>query len=136
MSKNFLKSFMILALIAILTIPALSFAQKTLVPCGITDAEILKVYPSYAHACGFNDLLTLVNIVMSYILTFSISIAAIMFAYAGFTMVTSGGSAEKATKAKKIFTNVALGLIFVAAAWLIVKLVLSVLGYQGSWIGF
>ncbi len=56
-----------------------------------------------------------------------------MFAYAGFELVTSGGSTEKKSKAKSIFTSVAIGLIIAAAAFLIIQTVLSIVGYDKSW---
>lgn len=87
--------------------------------------------------CGFNELIALVNKVLNFILFYLvIPIAAIMFCYAGFLMVTSGGSDEARRKAKSIFFGVVIGLVFAAASWLIVHLVLDTLGYDGSWIGF
>ena len=65
----------------------------------------------------------------------AIPIAAIMFAYAGFMLVTSGGASEQRTKAKGIFVSVAIGLALAAACWLIVHTLLSIVGYNGSWIG-
>lgn len=108
-----------------LVFPIISLAAdtKNLIPC--TDN------------CGFNELMSLINNVISFILfKLAIPIAAISFAYAGFLLVTSGGNTERKSKAKSIFTNVALGLVFAVAAWLIVNTVLSILGYDGSWIGF
>jgi hypothetical protein len=58
-----------------------------------------------------------------------------MFAYAGLLLVLSGGASEKRTKAKNVFTNVAIGLVLAAAAWLIIHTVLSIVGFDGSWIG-
>jgi len=89
-------------------------------------------------SCDFNALMTLINTVIKFILyDMVIPIAAIMFAYAGFLMVTAGGEAAGArTKAKSIFTNAVLGLIFAVAAFLIIRTILSILGYKGSWIGF
>jgi len=99
-------------------------AQTPLVKCGT----------SATNPCGFNDILVLINTVIHFILyDLAIPIAAIMFAYAGFELVTSGGSTEKKSKAIKIFTNVAIGLIFVAASFLIIKTILSIAGYDQSW---
>ncbi len=84
--------------------------------------------------CDFTAFMTLIDTVIKFILfNMAVPIAAIMFAYAGFLMVTSGGSTESRTKAKSIFTNAALGLIFAAAAWLIIKTILLILGYKGPW---
>lgn len=117
----------------ILLIPVLSFAAQDpsspgLVPC---DGSV-------ARPCDFNAFMTLVNTVIKFILfNLAVPIAAIMFAYAGFLLVTAGGEAASArTKAKDIFTNAALGLILAAAAWLIIRTLLAILGYQGAWIGF
>ena len=92
---------------------------------------------SRENPCDFNAFMALINKVIRFILfALAIPIAAIMFAYAGFLMVTSGGSTEARGKAKKIFTNAAYGLVIAATAWLIVRTILSILGYDGAWIGF
>ena len=110
----------------ILAMPVVSLAQG-LVPCDNTKIP-----------CDFNALMKLINIVINFILYFmAIPIAAIMFAYAGFLMITAGGEAAGArTKAKTIFTNAIIGLVLAAACWLIIKTILSILGYNGAWIGF
>lgn len=81
--------------------------------------------------CNFVEFMNLLNRVIKFIFTYMVvPIAAVMFAYAGFLMVTSGGSSESKTKAKSIFTNAVYGLVLAAAAWLIVKTLLSVLQYK------
>lgn len=86
------------------------------------------------NPCGFYNVLDLINRVVKFILfDLAVPLAAVMFAYAGFELVTSGGSTEKKSKAKTIFTNVAVGLILAAGAFLIVETVLSILGYDQSW---
>jgi hypothetical protein len=87
--------------------------------------------------CGFKELIDLVNKVLNFILfKLAIPIGAIMFCYAGFLLITSGGDTEARGTAKKIALGVVKGLVFAAAAWLIVHLILDTLGYDGSWIGF
>lgn len=88
--------------------------------------------------CDFNDFLKLISRVVKFILfDLAVPIAAIMFFYAGFLMVTSGDeSAGARTKAKNIFTNTLIGLALAAGAWVIIHTLLSILGYSGSWIGF
>jgi hypothetical protein len=89
-----------------------------------------------AKGCGFDDFMDLINRVINFILfVMALPIAAIMFAYAGLLLVLSGGASEKRTKAKNVFTNVAIGLVLAAAAWLIIHTVLSIVGFDGSWIG-
>lgn len=126
------KFLIILLVLAVFSVPVFSFAAQNppsanLVPCGTPGA----------NSCGFNDLFTLVNNVINFVLySMVIPIAAIMFAYAGFELVTSGGSTEKRGIAKKVFTNAVIGLIISAAAWLIVHTILSILGFDATWIGF
>src|SRR3989338_2242834 len=113
-----------LTLLILLT-PVLSLAQGLVPECP-------------AGGCGWNEFMALINKVINFILFYmAVPIAAIMFAYAGFLLVTAGGEAAGArTKAKSIFTNAAIGLILAVAAWLIIKTILAILGYEGAWIGF
>ena len=100
-----------------------------LIPCGTTANSTLC-----EGAGGWDNLMKLINNIVSFVLfKLAMPIAAIMFAYAGFELLTAGGEVSKMTKAKKIFMNVALGLIFAAAAWLIVNTLLTILGYTGKW---
>jgi len=87
---------------------------------------------SAENPCGFDQFLTLINTIVNILFVMVVPIAAIIFAYAGFELITSGGETSKREKAKKIFTNVAIGLIVAAAAFLIVKTVLSIVGYTGT----
>ena len=109
--------------------PAVSFAAG-LVAC---DGTI-------TNPCEFTHFMNLINTVIRFILfNLAVPIAAIMFAYAGFLMLTSGG-AESKTKAKNIFTNAVIGLVIAAGAFLIIKTILSILSPEGThpwaWIGF
>ncbi len=129
------------------TDPVIIDEPSGLIPCGNLrygegetqeiDGQTVDVSYQVSNPCDFNGVLHLINNVVHFILFFlAVPIAAIMFAYAGFILLTSGGSTEKKSKAKNIFLNVAIGLIFAAASWLIISTVLSILGYDGSWIGF
>jgi len=105
-----------------------------LIPCGTKKDPKTGVV---LEPCTYKHLFDLINNVVNFILYFlAIPIAAIMFAYAGFLYLSSQGDTSKVSKATGIFGDVAMGLIYIAAAWLIIKTVLSILGYDGSWIGF
>ncbi|HEY4502971.1 MAG TPA: hypothetical protein VJC14_00845 [Candidatus Paceibacterota bacterium] len=121
---------------AILAVPALSLAQDTnfqIIPCGQSDETTGEI----KNPCDdFKDLMALVNNVIKFTLVYlALPLAAIMFAFAGFKLVTSGGSTEARGQAKRIFWNTALGLMLAVGAWLIVSTILAILGYDGSWIG-
>ncbi len=129
-TTKFLISF---AVFLILVIPVFSFAYKLgdpIIPCGTT------INPA---PCNFQAFITLINNAIGFIfLGLVVPIAALMFFYAGFELVTSGGSTEKRGIAKRVFTNAVIGLVIAAGAWLIVKVILSTLSSPGTWtwIGF
>lgn len=111
----------------VLAFPLFVFGQaggglpKQIVPCKGVD-------------CTICDLATLAqNIINTGVFIF-IFFSAMMFAYAGFLKLTNEALGEQA-KANAIFSNVALGLIVLLAAWLVVDtLMKSVLGGDfGPW---
>ena len=105
--------------------PLVSFGQTVeLIPCGRANQ----------NPCEFNDLLKLINNIVRFVFIYlALPIAAIMFAYAGVMMLTSGGSTQSWSKAKGIFANTALGLILAAGSFLIVRMILIAAGYRADW---
>ena len=102
--------------------------NQSLVPCTGVGSS----------ACDFNKLIELIKRVTNFLLfTLSISIAGIMFAYAGVLFLTSGGNASAKEKATSIFKKVLFGLIIALAAWLIVTTILGAFGLKAgfSWLG-
>ncbi|MFA5936895.1 MAG: pilin [Candidatus Paceibacterota bacterium] len=101
---------------------------------------LVKCDGSTGNPCGFNQFLDLIKRLIDFIFKYMVvPISAIMFAYAGFELITSGGEVAKRKKAISIFTNVAIGLVLAASAFLIVQTVLQILGYDKSsinWFGF
>ena len=84
--------------------------------------------------CGFNELMILINNVIKFLLfTIATPLAALIFVYAGFKLLTSGGSAESMTTAKKILKNLIIGYVIALAAWLVINTILTseFLGYKG-----
>ena len=77
--------------------------------------------------CGWKELVQLAQNIINYLILLAIPLAAVTFAWAGFTIMTSGGNSGKLEKGKEMFKKVAIGIFFVLAAWLIVNLILTVL---------
>lgn len=112
-----------------LIMPVFSFAAGLVPDCSKDSVTGQCVW-------GFKELMTLINRVIKFILfVLVIPISAVMFAYAGFKMITSGGNTEARGTAKKVFTNTVLGLAAAAGAWIIIRTILLILGYDGTWIG-
>ncbi len=137
-----------------LLVPFLSYAQNydagfgnggsNLVPCGTDRGEVITENGKETadsrkilNPCGFDDILAFINNTINFLLfKLALPVSAMMFAYAGFLLITSGGEANKKTHAKEIFWNVAIGLIIAAASFVIVNTVLSIAGYTGDWTHF
>lgn len=86
-------------------------------------------------ACGFNELIAMVNHIIKFIIVdIATPIAAIVFVYAGILLIFSGGDSGKITKAKAMLKNLVIGFVIVLAAWLIVNTILSTLGFTGSFL--
>lgn len=126
MKKIFLKTKTLIFSLSVFLLIPLKSTEAALVTCGINSGD----------QCDFYDVINLISAVIQFIFGLIVPIAAIMFTYAGFLLLFSGGNSGKKEKAKEIFVNVALGLVIALAAWLIVNTILSTLGADVSWIGF
>lgn len=80
------------------------------------------------RVCGFSDLIGLLDGIIQFIFVLAIPIAALVFAYAGFLYLTSGGDTKKHQQAVKAMTTVVKGILVVMVAWLAVKTILVSLG--------
>ena len=87
---------------------------KTLIVCNGPD-------------CNFGHLITLTQNLINNLIVLSTFLAVATFAYAGFILLTSGGSTGKKDEAKKIFIKVGIGYLWILGAWLLVYTITSVL---------
>jgi hypothetical protein len=78
--------------------------------------------------CDFGDLVRLVQNLINFMIILSTFFATAAFAYAGTTLLTSGGNESAKTKAKDIFKKVMFGYLWILGAWLVVYTITSVLG--------
>lgn len=87
-----------------------------------------------AGGCGFEELMQMINKVINFLLfTIATPLAALIFAYAGFLLITASGDPGKLSTAKSILKNVIFGYLFALAAWLIINTILTSLGFDGPW---
>lgn len=77
--------------------------------------------------CGFSHLITLAQNLITDMIIISTFLATAAFAYAGFLLLTSGGSQAIKDKAKSVFTKVLIGYLWILGAWLLVYTITSVL---------
>ena len=116
----------VLGFIIIFSIPALVFAAGLVPNCNvIVNGEMTK-------PCNFDSLMTLINNVINFVLiTLATPIFALILIYVGWLYLSSGGSSENVTKAKKILIKAVIGYIIALVAWLVVKTILTTLGFTG-----
>lgn len=77
--------------------------------------------------CEFSHLIVLAQNLINFLILLSTFFATFAFAYAGFILLTSGGSESKKDEAKKVFTKVLIGYLWILSAWLLVYTITSVL---------
>lgn len=82
--------------------------------------------------CDFNDLLGTVDRLIGWLVGFAISVVVLLFAWAGWLYMTSGGDSNKVKKANTLLSNTAVGFVIILLAFLIVELILVTLGYTGE----
>lgn len=99
--------------------------------CGY-DIRTLSNEDGTGRMCGLADAIILIQRLIEYIFILILPIAAIVFVYVGYLFLTSGGNADKRSKAKKAMLSLVIGIVIIMAAWLIVKTILQTLGVDTS----
>ncbi len=83
--------------------------------------------PCEGAGCSTCHIVTTVNGVVKWLVQIMVVLAGLILAWAGFTMVTSGGSSEKISHAKEMMVNSLIGFIILLSAWLVVDTILKAL---------
>ena len=105
---------------------------KGLVPdCNITG-KLNSTSDNYAVPCDFNMIMKMINDVINFLLVkMATPLFALILIYVGWLYLSDMGSVENVSKSKKILKNALIGYVIALAAWIIVKTILSGLGYTG-----
>jgi hypothetical protein len=102
--------------------------QLVVRPDGTESWEV--VFP---NDCGFEDLMGLINRIINFLLfVIATPIVAIGLAYAGWLYISSGGNSSNTSKAKSIMKNMILGYVVALCAWIIIKTIMTSLGFDGA----
>lgn len=128
-----MKEFLLIILFLLpLVVPSLALAfhksgHDFYVPCGFDvnkDGVVKDVYNQakvkiVEEECTFQSVIDIANSIIIGWIYFTVIIATLGFAYAGYLYITAMGSEEKIKHAHSIFYKTALGFAFVLGAWLI-----------------
>jgi hypothetical protein len=84
----------------------------------------------FTGACQLCDLVKLADNLIRFAVAFSVIVATLMFAYAGFLYFTASASEGNIKKAHGIFSKVFGGLVIILVAWLVVDIIMRTLVNQ------
>ncbi len=91
-----------------------------------------SLVPCSGSSCGTCEMVQLADNVVDFIILISVSIAALVFMWAGYLMLSAGGNAGQIKRGRDVLTDAIIGLVIVLACWLIVDLMLQSLLPNGS----
>jgi hypothetical protein len=118
MMKYILRSITVIAIIGILSVPALLSAATTspfnVVPCGNETG------PEAATSCDFEDFIVLIKNIINVLIVLAIPATMIVFTWVGIMLLTAQGDSDKITRARGILQKVVTGFIIILLAWLVV----------------
>jgi len=80
--------------------------------------------------CTYENFIQLIVNVVGFLIQVGIAFSAIIFAWAGWLYMTSGGDESKISQAHELFVKVLWGFLFALGAFLIVQLIASSLGLK------
>ena len=96
-----------------------------------------QIVPSSCNGvnCTCADLVLLAQNVLNTGIYFAVFISAVLFAWAGWMMISgkSMGESAKIDEAKKVLWNVMIGLVIMLTAWLIVNTIMKSLTNIPAW---
>lgn len=83
-----------------------------------------RIVPCSGVDCGCEHLITLAQNLFNAGVYIAVFLSAMLFAYAGWLYLSNEAIGAK-DQARKLFTNVAIGLVIILSAWLIVDTLMS-----------
>lgn len=121
----------LVALTVALSAPLVAFAgglpQKIVTCSGALDSATQK-------ACTLCDLANTAQNILNTAIYILVVLSAILFAWAGFKMLFSGGDTSEYAAGKRIFGNVIIGLVIILAGWMVIDITMRTLLKQDpSW---
>ena len=114
----------------IISLPIISLAAPLVPECNVWNDATKKL----DNPCGWVQLVQLAKNLLDFMVTITIPIAAICFAWAGWLYLSARGNPGQITKAHETFLNVTIGLVIVLVAWLVVDQIMEALVKTGSYI--
>lgn len=85
--------------------------------------------------CSVCDIATTAQNVLNTAIFIMVFLSAVLFAWAGWKMLTAQGNTESYSQGKAIFGNVVLGLVIILAGWIVIDTLMKTMtnGSFGPW---
>jgi hypothetical protein len=96
---------------------------KPLVICGkstVGPNDAPTILGAVTDPCGFSHLVLVAQHVIYNLVMISTLLAVVVFIYAGFLLMTSGGNSGKKDEAKKMLMKVLWGYLWILVAWVLI----------------
>lgn len=93
----------------------------------------MGLVPCEADGCTINSVMQLFNNLQTFFFeTLLLPIFVVMVMYLGYSYLTAGGNASQHAKAVSMARHMVLGLLLILCAWVIVRTILSILGFTDT----
>lgn len=134
------RSILILLSAFIALVPGVSFAAGFFGPivpegCYCNNKPIQGGGGFIGSAPDYGCVLAVIQNLIQFAVTLGVILCVLWIAYAGFSLMVSGGSAEARSQGKTRIVNALVGILVILSAWLVVNFVMNVLynGKFGAW---
>jgi hypothetical protein len=98
---------------------------------GIVSPAGEGLIPCDGPTCGINDVMILLNNLMTFFFhTILLPLFVVMVLYLGYSYITAQGKPGQHAKLGSMAMHMVGGLVLMLCAWLIVKIILTILGYS------
>lgn len=121
MKKNFISLVSICVWGSLLFLPLVTSAQTTLVDFGLFPCD------GVTKECTFQDLIAVANGIINALFFAVVIISPVLIVIAGYRYIISSDQPTERARANGQLKNLVIGLVIIACAYAIVKLVLNVL---------
>ena len=88
-----------------------------------------------ATKCGVCELVQLGQNILNAGVYILVALAAVMFAWSGFELLTAAGNSQKYGRAKRVFSNVVVGLVILLVSWVAVDTLMKTFVKEGGKFG-
>src|SRR3989339_1001279 len=125
MSKIFLMAMLTVVAFCQFALVSNAWAEETGPSTDAMHSQLIKITQRSLNPLGYSSPQQVIGVVIRILLAFVGSIAMILYVWAGITLMTAAGAAEKIKKAIDIFIWTSLGVIVMLGSYVIVNFIFS-----------